>query len=139
MKKKTILVACLATLGLAAVSCQKEPLVESQIINPENDAVYQMTYWVDEQQYSVTLHGDEELELFLQQLNVLAYTGHHVKISRTNTSRNSVTTKEVITFTTNSQEEINAWEKARLKEGYTVEVVYDPKTGIYTGTAFRED
>jgi hypothetical protein len=98
-----------------------------------------MTYWVDEQQYSVTLHGDEELELFLQQLNVLAYTGHHVKISRTNTSRNSVTTKEVITFTTNSQEEINAWEKARLKEGYTVEVVYDPKTGIYTGTAFRED
>ena len=29
------------------------------------------------------------------------------------------------------------WEKARIKEGYHVTIEYDPKTGIYTGTAIK--
>ena len=54
-----------------------------------------------------------------------------------NTSTSTVAAKDVITFTTNSEEEMLEWEKARIKEGYHVTIEYDTKTGIYTGTAVK--
>ncbi|MBQ8703312.1 MAG: hypothetical protein IJ524_02925 [Bacteroidales bacterium] len=138
MKKRTILVASLAVLGLLAAGCQKETLLNSQSSIAQSDATLcQMNYSVDGNTYSVILHGDGELELLLRQLNAISREGHRVIIAGNATSANPVGTKEILTFTTTNEDEMIAWEKARVREGYTVEVVYDSKTGRYTGTAVR--
>ena len=136
MKKKTILVASLAVLGLMATGCQKEQMLVPQSVVAENSAIYTVNYSVDGESNAVILHNDGELTALLQQLNALARQGHRVVVSQSGTT-NTVSAKEVVTFTTYSEEEMLAWEIARIKEGYTVTVVYDEKTGIYTGTAIR--
>lgn len=137
MKKRTIIVTCLSMLGLLAASCQKEQLPDPQSSIVAPDAVYQVSYLVNGVHYSIMLHGDDEMDLLLRQLNALARQGHRVEIVGNNTSTSTVAAKDVITFTTNSEEEILEWEKARIKEGYHVTIEYDPKTGIYTGTAIK--
>lgn len=136
MKKKTILVASLAVLGLMATGCQKEQMLVPQSTIAENAAIYTVNYSVDGESNAVILHNDDELAVLLQQLNALARQGHRVVVSQNGTT-NTASAKEVVTFTTYSEEEMLAWEIARIKEGYTVTVVYDEKTGIYTGTAIR--
>ncbi|MBP5542106.1 MAG: hypothetical protein J6X88_10735 [Bacteroidales bacterium] len=136
MKKKTILVASLAVLGLMATGCQKEQMLVPQSTIAENAAIYTVNYSVDGESNAVILHNDDELAVLLQQLNALVRQGHRVVVSQNGTT-NTASAKEVVTFTTYSEEEMLAWEIARIKEGYTVTVVYDEKTGIYTGTAIR--
>ena len=124
-------------LGLLAASCQKEQMLNPQVTTVETDAVFQMGYTVDGVHYSVMLHGDDELDLLLRQLNALARQGHQVVITGNNALTSIVSTKEVLTFSTSNEEEIIAWEIARLKEGYSVTIEYNPRTGVFTGTAIR--
>ena len=56
MKKRTIrTVALLTVLGMTAVSCQKEPVVEPQGTVAEIGTVYTVRYAVDGVTYSTTL------------------------------------------------------------------------------------
>ena len=45
--------------------------------------------------------------------------------------------REIVTFTTHNQHEAQTWAQNMQKNGYEVNVEFNPRTGIYTCTATR--
>lgn len=127
MKLRTILMAGLVVLGILAAGCQKE--------QAGTTAGYTLNYSIDGESGVATVQGDDELTQFLRQLNVYVRQGCCVVVAQEGAEPQTVPTKETLTLSTSSEEEMIAWEAAKVREGYQVTVTYNSETGVYTGTA----
>ena len=136
MKKTFITVALLAVLGTMATSCQKEEILDSQSVIAENCTVYTVHYAIDGVMHTSTLNTEEEYNVLILQLMLLAREGHNVVFSNNEISNYSLT-KETLHYSTPSETEAAKWAMERTKEGYTVYVNYDERTGLYNCTAVR--
>ena len=139
MKKKTIkIMALLAVLSVAAVSCQKENLVPStpaEVIT-DNQAVYIYQYEVNGIRSRITLRGEAERADFINRMLALAQEGNTVSFfDETQYTQNF--TKEDVTYTTKDKEDALNWASGMLDLGYTVTIEYDKNKGIYNCTASR--
>ena len=139
MKKKTTkLMALLAVLSVAAVSCQKENLVPStpaEVIT-DNQAVYIYQYEVNGIRSRITLRGEAERADFINRMLALAQEGNTVSFfDETQYTQNF--TKEDVTYTTKDKEDALNWASGMLDLGYTVTIEYDKNKGIYNCTASR--
>lgn len=136
MKKVIRLAACLALLGTTVVGCQKEDFGDTHLAIEENASVYVVSYSIDGVNHSVTLVGDAAWTDFLNWMFALSEEGHNVSF-RLNTNSQVISAKEEITYTTSDHDDAYSWADQKAKEGYTVFVSFDDKTGIYTCLAVR--
>ncbi len=139
MKKRTTkLMALLAVLSVAAVSCQKENLVPStpaEVIT-DNQAVYIYQYEVNGIRSRITLRCEAERADFINRMLALAQEGNTVSFfDETQYTQNF--TKEDVTYTTKDKEDALNWASNMLDLGYAVTIEYDKNKGIYNCTASR--
>ena len=136
MRKTITTIALFAVLGTLAVSCQKENIIDETNIVAENGTVYTVSYAVDGVTHQITLVGDEAWHDFLSRMFALAEEGRTVTFFNEEAASRVIPSKLVETFTTSNKEEAYQWAEKKGNEGYTVTVVFDQETGIYTCYAF---
>lgn len=141
MKKITYFLLC--TVALLAAGCQKESTqcrtMNTGIVMSDvsNDAIC-MTYSVDGVSHSVVLRGEDDLINMICSLTWLTTQGHIVSISKGNVQANPVASKDVVTFESKEQKEMELWAMKMLLEGYSIEQYYDAERGVYVGIAVKE-
>ena len=142
MKKTIITVALLAVLTSLAVSCQKEEAditsATPSTVIAENDTLRTVVYTIDGVSYRLTLVGDQAWHDFLSRMFALAEEGHSVTFFNEEAASRVLPSKEVETHSTSDKEDAYQWSEQKVKEGYTVTIVFDEETGIYTCYAFKQ-
>lgn len=135
---KTQKAAMLTMLSLAAVSCQKEDIVDNDIatIVAESHSVYKMQYTVDGVQHQVVLHGEKEYSEFIYRMLALAEEGHRVSFYDESKVQYNLS-KDTVIYTTKNKDDAYAWTQTMMSNGYTVAVEFDSSTGVYTCTATK--
>ena len=141
MKKTIISVALLAVLTSLAVSCQKEEAditsATPSTVIAENDTLRTVVYTIDGVSYRLTLLGDEAWHDFLSRMFALAEEGHTVTFFNEEAASRVLPSKVVETYSTSDKDDAYPWAEKKGNEGYTVTVVFDEETGIYTCYAFK--
>jgi hypothetical protein len=132
MKKAFRTLAVFGLLGLAAASCTKE-VISDQTVTVSETTVH---YSAGDCSGSVTLGNDEAWDIFLDRMLALAREGYEVTIFSGSPSAFG-SSKEVVTYTTTSEDDAKAWAKKMTLLGYDVRISYDDDTGIYTCTAIN--
>ena len=131
MKKVFRNVAVIGLLGLATVSCMKEDIVTTGSVV----TVEPVHYTVGDSHGIENVYGDEEWDNFLRRMLALAREGYVVTFSIGAPSTNA--SKDVVTYSTRSEEEAIAWAKNMTSQGYTVSIDFDQNTGFYNCTAIK--
>lgn len=128
MKYILRLTLLLAAATLILTACKPDP------VEIERD----ITYTVDENTTTVHLKTDAEFDALLDSFCDYAEGGSTVTFY--NESRQDAGgpkgTKETVTFSTTSREEMKAWMRRMEDDGMTVTVTYDSQTGTWNGTAY---
>ncbi|MBR4176992.1 MAG: hypothetical protein IKP34_04550 [Bacteroidales bacterium] len=137
MKKQVKTAALFAVLSIMAVSCQKETIVEPNTGMQQTMSVRTVTYSIDGVSQQIVIRGDEAWMEFLRNLAALARQGYRVQFRCEETRTNASTTKEVVTYTTTSEEDAIAWCNSMSNSGYEVEMYYDEKNGKFVCTATK--
>ena len=137
MKKVIKTLALCTVLGVTAVSCQKEPVASTQNTETKAEAMYVVNYAVDGTLYTVSLYSENEMDALFLQLTALARQGSRVVVLDENARARTMSSKEVLTYTTTSETDAANWANEKTKEGYEVTIVYNDRTGIYTCTAVK--
>ena len=138
MNKTVKVIALCGVLGLTAVSCQKENLVEENTnLVVQARTVRTVFYAVDGVEHRITLIGDDAWNDFLQHMFALAEEGHRVTFRNEEAASSVVSSKETVTFITNMKDEAYAWCEAMVDQGYTVTFTYDPDTNTYKCIAIK--
>lgn len=119
---------------MVAASCQKEETL-SPIPVEQKAAVNIVSYMVDGHSFQVVINSEPDWSDFLYRMLALAEEGHTVTISSRVSSTSS--TREVVTYTTNSKPDAYAWADNMTANGYTVTVKYDPVTNMFNCTAIK--
>ncbi len=135
MKKQLKTVALFAVLSLMAVGCQKETIVEPNTGIQQTMNVRTVTYSIDGVTQQIVIRGDEAWMDFLKQLTALARQGHRIQFRYEESRATTSTTKEVVTYTTSSEEDATSWCNIMSENGYEVEMYYDEKNGKFVCTA----
>ncbi len=101
----------------------------------EHEILRDIVYSVDNAaEQHVTTHGDAEFDALLERFCGYAEEGSTVTFHGARAS--SPRTKDVVTYTTTSRDEIKAWMRDMEAAGMTVTVTYDSDTGTWNGTAY---
>lgn len=137
MKKKTIYVALFATLGMMATGCQKENESDQYNQLTEGAAMYVVQYTVDGEYHRVSLASEEERDALMLRLMALAREGYEVFVCNGSRTLHERLTKDVVVYTTTSESDAVKWSKQMTDNGYSVQISFDTKTGIYTCTAIK--
>lgn len=138
MSKRFFPLALLAALSPMTVGCQKDTFIDTvQETTDFNTNVYTVHYSVNGVQRTVTLHSDDEYDSLLVQLTALARKGYEVVFCDNNYSSQHGSTKDVVTYVTESSEKAAAWAKEKVGEGYQVRMTFDEKTNLYTCIAYK--
>ena len=141
MKKTIITVALLAVLTSLAVSCQKEEAditsATPSTVIAENDTLRTVVYTIDGVSYRLTLVGDQAWHDFLSRMFALAEEGRTVTFFNEEAASRVLPSKVVETHSTSDKDDAYQWAAQKVKEGYTVTVIFDDETGIYTCYAFK--
>jgi len=117
----SILLAALFTLA----ACHPE----------EHEILRDIVYSVDNAaEQHVTTHGDAEFDALLERFCGYAEVGSTVTFH--GASASSHPTKDVVTYSTTSRDEIKAWMRDMEAAGMTVTVTFDPASGTWNGTAY---
>lgn len=135
MKKQLKTMALFTVLSLMAVGCQKETIVEPNTGMQQTMNVRTVTYSIDGVTQQIVIRGDEAWRDFLKQLTALARQGHRVQFRCEESRATTSTTKEVVTYTTTSEEDATSWCNIMSENGYEVELYYDEKNGKFVCTA----
>lgn len=135
MKNQFRTLAIFIALSMVAASCQKEETL-SPIPVEQKAAVNIVSYMVDGQSYQVVINSEQDWSDFLYRMLALAEEGHTVTISSRVSSTSS--TREVVTYTTNSKPDAYAWADNMTDQGYQVTITYDGSTGIFTCIAVKK-
>lgn len=136
MKKTFKTIALFSVLGLVAVSCQQEPMVELTTIasSPYEHCV---VYAYDGMNHQLSFTSEEDWLLFLDQLFALAESGKPVTICNAESRVSTKQTRKIVTYTTENRKDAYTWASSMEAEGYRVSISYDKTTGIYTCTAIK--
>lgn len=137
MKKTFRTVALMMVLSTLAVSCQKETLVEPEVVGSQVNNVQTMVYYVDGVESRITLHNEAEWDAFMAWMLALTREGREVSFYNPETIDDTVSTKEVVTYKTPSEEDANKWAAHMVANGYSVSIVYDTKSHEYVCTAIK--
>lgn len=137
MRKTFTTIALFAVLGTMAVSCQKENIIDETNIVAENGTVYTVSYAVDGVTHQLTLVGDEAWQVFLNRMLALAEEGHKVTFRNEEAASRVVSTKEVVTYTTDNGEDALNWAEKMVDDGYTVTITFDKEKKTYTCYAIK--
>lgn len=132
MKKTIRTIAFLAFLAMATTSCQKD---NCEFLYDAGVTQTMIQYTVAGTTNTVTISGNEDWSLFMDNILALAREGYTVVIN--GDSRTNVKQMEAIVFTTTDPNEVKVWTNQMVNQGYTVTVDYNPSTGVYTCTAFK--
>lgn len=135
MNKTLKTVALFSVLSLMAVGCQKETIVEPNTEMLQTLQVRTVTYTIDGMTQQIVIQGDDAWMEFLRQMAALARQGHRVQFRCGESNSNASVTKEVVTYTTTSEEDAIAWCDMMYEGGYSVSMYYDRKSGKYICTA----
>lgn len=135
MKKEIRTFALFAVLTLAATSCQKEIGVNPMAISEQTSETIDVVYSIDGEVFRITIN-ESEWDAFVERMLALAREGYRVSFSKNGDSMVSPR-KEIVTFTTTSEEEAHAWANNMANQGYEVTITYDKKTKIYTCEAVK--
>lgn len=126
MKHSIKLFVLLATV-LCLTACEKDP----KDLRNERDIIYS----VAEQTSTAHLTTEAEWEALLERFCSYAEAGSKVTFHNANRVADG-TTKEIVTCSTTSREEIKAWMVQMEDEGRTVTVTYDRVSRTWHGTAY---
>lgn len=137
MKKTFIPIAFIAVFATSMVSCQKETLQEPTPIVANIGNARTIKYSIDGIEYFIKLHGEKEWMQFVNTMMELSTQGHDITFAEANSVQREYSAKEIYTFTTKDQAMASAWAAAMVDEGYTVRVMYNEHTGIFTCIAIR--
>lgn len=137
MNGKVKLFALLGLLGMAMTGCQKETLVTNEM-PAEAAATRTITYSVDGKPQSVVLHGDAEYDALLDQMFSALHKGCKIRIQEGDGTSHHAYAKEVVTYTTTNESEAKKWVKKMVADGYTVDIIFDENTGVYTCIATKD-
>ena len=137
MKTKKIYLALFATLGLAAIGCQKETEPTLPTSATENASAYTVEYSIDCETHRAVLNSEEEYNALLFRLMALAQEGYEVNVRNGNTVRQENASKDVVVYTTQSESDAVKWTKKMMDDGYEVTVTYDDKTHTFTCVAIK--
>ncbi len=136
MKKLFYSVALLAVFGMTTIGCQKERIVENQMVKPEMNVKY-LVYTIDGVTYNARYENDVEYSALIRQIVAYTRKGSRVELVN-NTNTNSVrATKETVTYTTTSEEDAALWSEKMAKDGYTVTVTFNPDDKVFTCIAVK--
>ncbi len=117
--------------GLTAIigfgACEPEP--------PQMQHVRNIVYTVDEQTTTVQLFTEEEFDALLDRFCDYAESGSSVSFYNANRATKGAS-KESVTYSTSSRDQMKAWMRQMEDAGKTVTVTYDSGTGTYHGTAY---
>ncbi len=130
-------VVLLSVLCIAAVGCQKETIVEHNTGMQQTMRVRTVTYSIDGVTQQIVIRGDEAWMDFLKQLTALARQGRRIQFRCEESRATTSTTKEVVTYTTTSENDAMIWCDKMTNEGYSVTMVYDEKQGKFICTAIK--
>jgi hypothetical protein len=134
MKIQFKTIALLATLTLAATSCQKEnvlPLGGSE----QTTETINIVYSINGEVFQATL-GESEWDAFVERMLALAREGYEVTFSRNRTALTSQS-KEKVIYVTKDANKAHEWSEAMADQGYNVTITFDQGTGEYTCIAIR--
>ena len=137
MKKIVKTMALIAVLGMGTTGCQKESVFSSYSAEENISENITMLYSVDGEGYSITLNSEEEMDAFFLYLTALARQGHSVVVANENARERTISSKEVVTYTTTDANDAARWAKKMTQEGYAVTIHHDSQTGVYTCIAVK--
>ena len=104
----------------------------------DNAALRTVVYTIDGVSYRLTLLGDQAWHDFLSRMFALAEEGHSVTFFNEEAASRVLPSKVVETHSTSDKDDAYQWSEQKVKEGYTVTIVFDEETGIYTCYAFKQ-
>ena len=139
--KKLVLLS-VAVAGVMT-SCQKDEfqneILVSQEMSQKNLAHINTTlrYWIDGVGYTREFASQEEKSNFISYLIGLTVNGKKITIGGSENPSYAPEENDKLTFTTSNKAEMDMWAVEMVNKGYTVTVVADKKTGLYTGTATK--
>lgn len=136
MKTKIRLFALMAAV-VAFAACNKNDDVRPTPTGvPEVQNERTIVYAVGHSEGRTTLKTDSEWDAMLDRMCTMAAEGNTVTFFNMGARANAKgVTKEEVRFTTGDRQEMKEWMKEREKEGMTVSVSYDDKTGQWSGVA----
>lgn len=137
MKKIVYSAALLSMLSLATVGCQKDTIAVSGVTTEEFSESRLVRYSIDGITHETNTSNEEDYNSLIDMLVALAKEGRNVTFWREDVTGTLSPTKDIVTFTTTSEVEAAAWSKNMMDHGYTVNISYNTKTGIYTCTAIK--
>ncbi len=142
MDKNRFLKVVLLSVAVSGtmVSCQKDEMVlPSHEMSQKNLAHVNTTlrYWIDGVEYSREFASQEEMSNFISYLIGFTVNGKKVTIDGSENPSYAPEENDKLTFTTSNKAEMDMWAVEMVNKGYTVTVVADKKTGLYTGTATK--
>lgn len=136
MKRNFKSVALFMVLGLVAVSCQKEKMLNVTNVAGQEETVINVVYSVNGRIHQTALLGEKAWFDFMNQMLVLAREGYEVSFSRNGNTLSPVT-KEKVTYVTNNEEDACNWADKMTSDGYIVTITYDEETGEFTCVAIK--
>ena len=142
VNKKTFVKAVLLSVAVSGtmVSCEKDEMViPSHEMSQKNLAHINTTlrYWIDGVEYCQTFASPAERENFISYLVELTRGGRNIIIKGADNPDYAPEEKDKQTFTTSDKTEMKLWSDKMVNAGYKVEIYFDDKTGLYTGTATK--
>lgn len=99
--------------------------------------MYVVQYTVDGEYHRVSLASEEERDALMLRLMALAREGYEVFVCNGSRTLHERLTKDVVVYTTTSESDAVKWSKQMTDNGYSVQISFDTKTGIYTCTAIK--
>ncbi len=132
MKKIFLPVAIVAAMSMLNTSCQKETIVDPSSQVAQTSAVYTVQYTINGVRYQATLDDESEYDALMRYLVALARNGYSVTIWNPDKYQTSSQSKDVVVYTTTSEDDAIKWGKKMMDNGYSVTISYDSGTGVYT-------
>lgn len=132
--KKILLTLLTALLVFAACKDEKENN------DTQSSIVRQIVYAIGSDENRQTLMTDAEWDALLDHFLDCATHGDVVKFYNFSDyplgTKGGVYMKDAVTISTTSRDEIKAWMRNMEREGKTVSISYDDRTGTWNGTAY---
>ena len=138
--------AVLLSVAMAGVitSCQKDEFSNEMVPSQEMSLFFKahvshtLRYWIDGVEYNQSFASKAEENAYISYLIGLTLEGREITIGGSENPSLAPEADDKLTFTTSDKAEIDAWATEMKDKGYIVDIDFDKKTGLYTGTATKD-
>ena len=135
MKKVIRTVAIIALFATTLQGCQKESVFPTQTNFEEKNGMYVLSYSVDGEFSTEWIENEAAMSEFMKRMFILVNNGHQVEIRNERRTDNAMSPKDVVTFSTRSEEEAKQWSQMMIDKGYSVQI--KKENGVYNCTAVK--